>query len=233
MIFKILNKIRNVCSNIAASLLKLESILLEKAMPSLILLTKPQDFPHKKIEVYILISSKSWMMGLWSAKSFQWVTKHTWSFVFQNDGTLTSRQINIIKFMFPKAVVIGRVESDAKMLQELLNFPKSLETRNKNILFLKLLDPFFYSSSDRYIVLDTDVLFFNYPKEIMEWCNVQSPDFRFNKDCGFAYSHNLSELKAFSKVAFPSLINTGLSLIVKKGINLNIIEEFLVEYEKS
>jgi hypothetical protein len=230
--FKLLNKLRHFHVGIAMRFLKWEREVLEQSIPQLIVGSKVQKLPHKTLEVHMLVGDRTWHMALWAAKSFQWSTGFCWDFVFQDDGSLSQVQILEMKRMFPAAVVRTRAEADAEMERKLAGRPACLNARKKHFMFLKMFDPYFHSNRDRYLLLDSDVLFFQKPREISDWSEDKNPGFLFDPDVKDSYSIPASELEAFFGVNMFRRANAGLALIPRAGVNLDVVEEYLLRFEK-
>jgi hypothetical protein len=180
----------------------------------------------------MLVGARTWLMALWAARSYQWSTSNLWHFVFQDDGTLTQRQMEGLKNLFPRCVVLPRPSADMKMERLLEKWPYCLKARQKHIMFMKMFDPLFYSEADRFILLDSDIIFFNKPHEILDWSVGENPRFLFNPDVKDSYSIPVSELESYFSGKILKHANAGLALIPRAGVNLDMVEEYLVRFEK-
>lgn len=230
--FKLLNRLRHFHVGMAMRFLKWEREVLEQKIPHLIVGSGVQNLPHKPLEVHMLVGNRTWLMALWAAKSFQWATGFLWDFVFQDDGSLRQVQIEELKRMFPAAVVRAKAEADAEMEWKLAGRPACLNARSKHVMFLKMFDPYFHSSRDRYLLLDSDVLFFQKPQEILDWSEDKNPGFLFDPDVKDSYSIPANELEAFFGVNILRRANAGLALIPRAGVDLDVVEEYLVRFEQ-
>ena len=230
--FKLLNRLRHFHVGMAMLFLKWEREVLEQKIPHLIVGSKVQKLPHKTLEVHMLVGDRTWRMALWAAKSFQWATGFCWDFVFQDDGSLSQGQILEMERMFPAGVVMGRAEADAEMDRMLAGHPACLNARKRHFMFLKMFDPFFHSNRDRYLLLDSDVLFFQKPLEILDWSEVGTPSFLFDPDVKDSYSIPASDLEAFFGIRMMRRANAGLALIPRAGVNLDVVEDYLVRFEQ-
>lgn len=230
--FKLLNRLRHFHIGMAGRFQHWEAQVLEKEIPRLILASEAQRFPKKDVEVHMLVGKRTWLMALWAAKSFQWATECCWSFVFQDDGTLGDAEMQALRRLFPMGVVKSRAEADAEIEGRLAGHPACLAARRKHVMFLKLFDPYFYSTkADRFILLDSDVLFFQMPEEILNWVEAKNPEFLFNPDVKDSYSIPVSELEAYFGGKILRHANAGLALIPRFGVSLDLIEEYLVRFE--
>lgn len=230
--FLLLNKLRHFHASMVKSFTAWEAYVLERQIPSLLIGSKPQNLPEMPLEVHMLVGARTWLMALWAARSYQLSTGFLWHFVFQDDGTLTQRQIEGLNNLFPLSVVLSRSSVDVKMESLLMKWPSCLKARQKHIMFMKMFDPLFYSEADRFILLDSDVLFFAPPQEILDWSVGERPRFLFNSDTKNSYSIPTNVLENYFGVKILDHVNAGLALIPRAGVNLDMVEEYLVRFEK-
>ena len=142
---------------------------------------------------------------LWSAKSlYQYVDVPIY---FHEDGSFDPQCFRFVQEHFPDARIITRKESDAKTIPLLGG--KSLEMRRRHAPLLRLFD-FQVWANEPYLQVDSDVLFFARPDELLE----RGSDARFN--CGGLNDHsNLTWERSHIKE------KTGLDL--KGGFNSGLL----------
>ncbi len=230
--YLLLNRFRHFHARMARRFASWETQLLEKSIPGLLEGTKPQALPEMPTEVHMLVGSQTWLMALWAARSFQWASGYAWRFVFQDDGTLSPRQIAGLQRLFPLGTVSSRSDADARMEDRLAEWPACLAARRAHFMFLKLFDPLFHSDSDRYILLDSDVLFFKKPTEMLDWVRTGKPIFLFNPDIGESYSVPVEALERHFGVKMLRRANAGLALIPREAVRLDVVEEYLSKFER-
>ncbi len=112
--------------------------------------------PHRNLYAY-LITVKS-------------LLRHSNDFaVFaHDDGTLTDKDVDIMKRQIPEIHVLRRTEADQRF-DSAINDPFLSKVRKSYTSYIKLFDPTFISDRQRIILLDTDTLFIDYPSEVIEW----------------------------------------------------------------
>jgi hypothetical protein len=133
-----------------------------------------------------------------------------------------------LRHHFPDARLIRRSEADATVAQKLGNYPRCRTLRDANVLSLKVFDFISYLDSDRMLLLDSDILFFQRPLVLLQ--RIMDPLYMYNtlnRDWGMGYS--LEPAFAQSRVPFQlqSFINSGLGLMHKESYDLNCFEEWL------
>lgn len=163
---------------------------------------------------------------LWALKSFYHFAGVDYP-LYIHDGGLTLRQAERLKRHFPDAHLISLTQADATVVAALQErgYCRSLEYRKKNVSTRKLFDFFLLSRADRIICMDSDIVFFRRPGELL--VGAESSRNLYNKDCEYWYSLSLEEIEASFGIRPPPLINSGLALVTRKSIDFGMIETFL------
>lgn len=177
-----------------------------------------------KMEVRVLTWRRGWLDALWCLKSF-FVHSEVDFPVVIHDGGLEPWQYSELTAHFPNVRIISRKEADEKVEGELVRrgLKRSLEYRRLNIATLKVWDFFLLSEADNVISLDSDIVFFERPTQLLN----PSEKNLFNQDMQYAYSMDLDELEKELGVRPPPLINSGLSLVARESMNFEKIESWL------
>lgn len=179
-------------------------------------------------EIHVLTSAQDWLNLLWALKSFYRHARRNYSLCIHDDGSLPELARNELRAHFPNARLILRPEADGEVVPTLAGFPRCLEFRKTNMLSLKLFDFRHYLRSERMLLIDSDVLFFSEPKELLR--RIESPDYQFNSvnaDVSSAYTVDPAEVKARFGFDLQPCFNSGLGLIHRDSLRLEWIEEFL------
>jgi len=184
----------------------------------------PQPVP-----IHVLTGAKDWELCAWMLASFFHFTEQTWSVTIHDDGTLTSEICTQLKKLLKSVRIISRDEADTKMDKLLLPFPFSHDYRNKHPLALKIFDMPHFCESDRLIVLDSDVLFFKYPREITNWVSKKVSECWFNEDVEEGSLISTDNAWSDLGVALWPRVNSGLCLLSKEALDLEFCERALGE----
>lgn len=141
---------------------------------------------------------------IWSAKSlFRHVSAPLY---FHEDGSFGRKCFQTLQEHFPDAQIITRQESDEKTIPLLSQ--KSREMRQRLVLFMKLFD-FQAWANEPYLMMDTDVLLFKRPEELLALGTA-----RFN--CG--------DVDDFSHLAWErSHIETNTGVRLDGGFNSGLL----------
>jgi hypothetical protein len=194
-----------------------------------ILNTKPILNTHDRIcEIHVLTYEKDWLNLIWTLKSFYHYSQRSYALCIHDDGTLTAENLKILHYHFPAARIIQRQQSDQHVLQTLRFYPRCLEFRQTNHLSQKVFDFVEYLESDRMFLLDSDVLFFAEPTELLK--RLENPTYQFNivnRDVASAYTVDPALIQQICGFTLIDRFNSGLGLIHKASLNLDWIEEFL------
>ncbi|HIK06685.1 MAG TPA: hypothetical protein IGS40_18545 [Trichormus sp. M33_DOE_039] len=179
-------------------------------------------------EIHVLTSANDWLNLVWALKSFYYCSQRDYALCIHDDGTLTEEQLKTLEYHFPNARIISRKEADAKVLALLEAYPRCLDFRKTNHLSPKVFDFAAYLQSDRMLLLDSDILFFAAPTELLN--RIENPDYQLNtlnSDVASAYTVEPEEVKTHLGFELAERVNSGLGLIHKQSLSFDWIEEFL------
>ncbi|WP_353930084.1 hypothetical protein WJM97_17545 [Okeanomitos corallinicola TIOX110] len=182
----------------------------------------------KECEIHVLTSASDWLNLVWTLKSFYHFSQRQYALCIHDDGTLTEENITTLQYHFPEARIINRKQADEKVLPLLSSYPHCLEFRKTNHLSPKVFDFAAYLQSDRLLLLDSDILFFKEPTELLN--RIEKPEYKFNSlnaDVQSAYTVDPETVKNHLGFHLADRINSGLGLIHKDSLNFAWIEEFL------
>jgi hypothetical protein len=179
--------------------------------------------------VHILTGKNDWLLTAWALASFFHFTEQTWNVVIHDDGTLPSDARTELKRLFKSCRIIGRDDADAKMDKVLAVFPLCHDYRNKHPLALKIFDMAQFCEGERLIVLDSDVLFFRHPREIMDWVSGGVMECWFNEDVDETALITADHAWADLQVPLWPRVNSGLGLLAKAAVDLDFCERALGE----
>jgi hypothetical protein len=179
-------------------------------------------------EIHVLTSATDWLNLIWALKSFYHYSQRNYALCIHDDGTLDEKHYDLFLAHFPNARIIDRPSADTKVLLELQHYPHCLEFRKTNHLAPKVFDFLSYLESDRLLLLDSDVLFFTEPRELLN--RIENPNYQYNSvnaDIDSAYTVDPAVVKEQMGFEVQDRFNSGLGLIHKQSLNLEWIEEFL------
>ena len=185
--------------------------------------------PAMPVPVHVLTGEKDWQLCAWMLASFLHHTEQTWNIVIHDDGTLTEDIRRKLAAIFQTARIIPRAQADATLEGVLKPLPFAYEYRGMHPLALKIFDMPYYCEAERFIVLDSDLLFFNHPREILDWVGSGAKECWFNADV--TEGSLVSETTAAEELGVKlwPRVNSGLCLLVKAALDLEFCDRVLGE----
>jgi len=187
-----------------------------------------EDTTAATCEIHALTSAEDWLNLLWALKSFYSASKKNYALCIHEDGSLAGEELKTVHEHFPAARVVSKVEADAQVLSTLAAYPRCLEFRKTNHLSPKVFDFRHYLESERMLLLDSDVLFFQEPTELLR--RIEDHNYHYNlvnRDIASAYTVDPKVVKTQTGIDLIEGFNSGLGLIHKDSLRLDWMEEFL------
>jgi hypothetical protein len=187
-----------------------------------------EGLTDRTCEIHALTCHSDWLDLIWSLKSFFAVCESRFRVCIHEDGSVPTDAIMAIRHHFPDARVIRRSSADETVGPKLRTYPRCQALRNTNVLSLKVFDFAAYLESDRMLLLDSDVLFFDRPTVLLQ--RILDPHYVYNslnRDWALGYSVEPAVAQLRVKFHFQSHINSGLGLVHQKSYEFNCFEEWL------
>lgn len=179
-------------------------------------------------EIHVLTSETDWLNLMWALKSFYTASARKYRLCVHDDGTLTAETRDVLQQHFPSARVLDRKSCETEVLESLSGYPRCHEFRRTNHLSPKVFDFRHYLAADRMLLLDSDVLFFHEPTELLR--RIEDAEYKRNSvngDVASAYTVDPDIVRKQCNVDLIQRFNSGLGVIHKDSLNLDWIEEFL------
>jgi hypothetical protein len=177
-------------------------------------------------EVHILTSAWDWDLALWALHSFYHWTSVDWPLVVHDGGGLGPREWAIFRSHFPNARFLPASQADVlvnKWLAE-RDLSSTIHARANYNLMRKVIDTAITCQARRYILLDSDVLFFKKPDHLLRIAQENNPQIHLLRDYQNSYSINSDVSKFELGLSLPDTINTGLAVIPKSAIDFEFME---------
>ncbi|MEQ1885607.1 MAG: hypothetical protein ABL967_11140 [Bryobacteraceae bacterium] len=179
-------------------------------------------------EVHLLTSKEDWLNACWAILSFYRASGVNYALTIHEDGTLPEFAHQTLSRLFPDARIIRRSEADAQVRASLANFPRSLAFHESNKLSLKVFDVLHYTRAPRVMLLDSDILFFSHPTELIR--RIEDPSFAWNsanEDVASAYTVDAETVSQHCGLTLVDRFNSGLCIFHRESLRLDWFEEFL------
>ena len=179
------------------------------------------------VSLHMVVGHDMLLMGMLALRSFEFHTRFRWAPIIHDDGSFSDEDERTLLRNFPDARLIRRATADAEVPEALGDFPSCRLNRMKHNWFLKVFDTRHYAPHDRYIVLDSDIVFFRRPAAILQWINDSSDTMWVMEDEHEKYSHPRGELESELGLKMLQRANSGLDLVPKEAASLALAEDFL------
>jgi hypothetical protein len=186
-------------------------------------------------EVHTLVCAKDVAMSLWSLRSFFAHSKRTPRVIVHDDGTLTEKHRALYAEHFGGVEVLDDRESSACMDELLRPWPTCRRFRRDPHFYCarKLFDFVFVARCDAVVMIDSDVLFFRKPTELLDHATRSSACFA--SDYQNAYSSTLPELESWRGEPILPCVNAGLLSVSAAAYRtrMDLVERYLAHAERA
>jgi hypothetical protein len=180
------------------------------------------------LSVHSLICHQHVDMAITCLSSFHRCSDRPVELRLHDDGSLTAEDAARLKAAFPAARLIGREESDQLAAESLRALPKCLESRRVMAMTLKLLDPLVMDRAP-YLLLDTDVLFFNAFKGLCD-DSAAGAVLTYMEDIMYSYSMMPLESLWHKELRPIRRLNAGMLFVRAGQIDIGYIEYLLNKF---
>jgi hypothetical protein len=187
-----------------------------RALPSL-------DAP---VSLHMVITQSMLEMGMLTLRSLEWHSGHTWAPFIHEDGSLTDADVETLQRNFPDARVIRRTEADRELDRVLEPYPTCRETRRQHNWFLKNFDTWHYAPHERFIVIDSDIVFFRRPDLVMDWITSGADSVWVMEDTREKYALPRAEIEELLGFPLWKKVNSGLDLLPRAAFDLDLAEKY-------
>ena len=171
-----------------------------------------------RVEVHLLCRQADYLCAL---KSFYWQAEVRYPLVIHLHGRLPRYLHTRLRRHFPAARIVSQTDADRVVEGWLADrgLSRLLTTRSLNPFMMKLTDFPVLSRAVHLLVLDSDVLFFQRPGELLAATDEPLPISLFQRDPASTY--NISEERARSDlgIELEPRVNTGIALFPRTSLD--------------
>lgn len=181
--------------------------------------------PGEPVEVHLLCYRNDYLCAIWALKTFYRQAGVDYPLAIHIQGSAPARIARHLRQHFPDARVIPQAEADALVnpVLETRAWKQLLSARKSNPYILKLTDYLLLSPARRLITLDSDVLFFQHPGELLDYAGPHL----FQRDLESTYL----VAEAGGVQAAPRL-NVGIMSFLRENISLERCEHYLGHFDQ-
>jgi len=194
----------------------------------------PPILSHQNgLAIYFLTGKDFVYQTLFCAHSLVKVSKEQYQFILIDDGSFNEVIKAEIERQMPNVVIINANEINSN-----LDFHLPIERfpflRNKRIVYphLKKLTDIHTLNSSTKLVLDSDMLFFREPTEMIKWLK-QPTGCLFMIDCEESYGYSRKLMEELAGYRIPKMVNVGAFGFNSSSINWQKLEDWGSNLEKN
>jgi hypothetical protein len=185
------------------------------------------------LPLYFLTGKNYLFQTLFCIQSLSRVTSEKFSFVLVDDGTFDVQLIEQIHAQLPGATIYTQeeIQTNLERLMPQHLYPRLYKKRIVYPHLKKLTDIHSIGDNPWKLVLDSDMLFWHEPLEIIAWLNNPSKPLHM-LDCVQSYGYPISLMERLCGNNVPGLLNVGIIGLRSDEINwadldrwINLLEE--------
>jgi len=182
--------------------------------------------------IYFLTGKKFLYQTLFCIKSLAQHTSERFKFHLVDDGSFDPAMIAQIKHQLPGAEIIlnDSIERHLDLVLPRDRYPVIRDRRGNYPHLKKLTDIHTLPGDDWKVVLDSDMLFVDEPRELLRWLN--QPDQPIHMiDCMESYGYDRTLMEGLAGNAIAPLVNVGLIGLKSRSINWDLVEVWIKQLE--
>lgn len=187
-------------------------------------------FPEEPHEVHVLVGRGRLAMAFWMMGSLIAARRSIPRFVLHDDGSMGSKEADLLKAMLPSSRLIRCVDADALVLPQLQEFPLLAQYRKKHIFGKRLTDFPMFCADEYVISIDTDILFFSNPEAVFRCGGYGGGKSIFMKDVADTSLVKAAEFEILYGKPLASPVNAGLFSIPRKILDFPQMEKVLRDF---
>jgi len=186
------------------------------------------------LELHTLVCESDVVNALWALKSLFHFGEIRPRLIIYDDGSLSDVAIDTFLRHFLNCQIVRRDTFHREMEDFLKPYGTSLEYSRKESFYcaLKLFGPMCYARSQYVLYMDSDVLFFQKPGEMLKYIENGTPFYM--SDYQDAYSHPVEVLNGLLRTNLAHKINAGLFHVASRDFagNMALVESYFEEVSK-
>lgn len=186
------------------------------------------------LPIYFLTGKKYLYQTLFCIQSLNQVSPEKFKFYIVDDGSFQKHDFILIQKMLPNCVIYDKSTIEKKLCEilPLENFPYLNYKRKVYPHIKKITDIHIFSENEWKLVLDSDMLFWKNPIDIIEWLkSPQNPLYML--DCQESYGYTKKLMESLIQEKIQPLINVGVIGMASQSINWNNLEKWCINLEKA
>ena len=178
-----------------------------------VLATPPvRTSPHSPnaVEVHALCYHLDHLPALWALKTFYRTAGVDYPLVIHVNGTPGRTVFDRLRSHFPDAAILPQDEADRCVEKRLAGLDRLLAARRASPFMLKLTDYPILARGATVLGIDSDVLFFAHPAELLARCTHAGRGYTFQRDPHSTYNITAEAARQRFGIELLQRVNTGL-----------------------
>ncbi|MFD2288828.1 glycosyl transferase [Pedobacter petrophilus] len=184
-------------------------------------------------KIYFLTGKNYLYQTLFCAYSLIKISKTPFQFILIDDGTFDQKLSTQANKQMPgvKIITTKEIENNLELKLPIANFPYLHYKRKVYPHIKKLTDIHTIGNEPHKLVLDSDMLFWNDPAEMINW--LKSPIGSLHMaDCEESYGYSIKLMESLCQTKIPELINVGAIGLNSATINWIDVEHWAKTLEE-
>lgn len=179
------------------------------------------------LSVWFLTGTRFWYQSFFCAYSLALASQRRITVGLVDDGTLTPGQNCLFRQVFPHGKTIWRSEV-AESIDTMIprQSHPTLRQRWDDYVNIRKLTDIHLCDPGRKLVLDSDMLFFNRPNELLDWYDSGASTVLFMKDCVESYGYSRGLMTNLCGAEIPVALNVGVCGLESSLIDWTEIEHW-------
>jgi len=184
-------------------------------------------FPDADVEIHTLTSHQDLKRYLLAIKSFLRFYNKV-AVVVHDDGSLTNSDKEILKDHISGIKIISFQQAENQLVEKLNNYKKIQYYYQRYVISKQLFDYALLAKTEKIISLDSDILFFKSPTEVIKWIENGSKELISNFE-----EYSIVQEQSMKKygLSYTPGFNNGFFCYYRDIIDLAIIEELLEKFD--
>jgi len=183
-------------------------------------------------EVISIVSHKDLIMYLVAISTFMYFVRRSVLITVFDDGSLINEDTLLLKRLIPEIRIVKKSDCDTK-IKKIIKDKLIIKYRDYSPIIRKVIDLHILSVKRKLIYLDSDIIFFRIPTEIIKWIDVGKDDLFFMNDPFDAYSLSNVEIMHITNIKLIPKMNIGLMGFYKDVVDLKLLSDIFSFFDNN
>ena len=206
----------------------------EQLVPLVAQLSPIKPAQKTTIEIHMLCGKRDLNMGILASWSLMRFLNGEAHLIVHSDGSLDDEDLTLWRDKVAHISLISRKEAEKRAAETLAGNEKLLDWRESNWASAQLVDAHLFGSQDRVLLMDSDVLVFRPPIQVIEALTSKPKALYWCRDLLDAYSAPKEHLEALLEQKIPSRLCAGFMVSPRLTVeDFSTLNATMTELEKT